>query len=193
MVANVVLNIGKDSLGKFDAKADEAIFLGYSLHSKAYRVFNKRTLSVEESIHVVCDETNSIVPDNSLEEDAGFQENNYAIEDDIKSKMLEQSKEISMTTPKESPREWRTQKDLSLDNIIGEISKGVSTSYRLEVLCNNMAFVSQVELGKIDESLCDKHCLMAMLEEIKQDWLQKVTTGKKELTLMKPMLQLQGV
>jgi len=32
-----------------------------------------RTLSVEESIHVVCDETNSIVPDNSLEdEDANF-------------------------------------------------------------------------------------------------------------------------
>ena len=29
-----VVNNGKDSLGKFDANADEAIFLGYSLHSK---------------------------------------------------------------------------------------------------------------------------------------------------------------
>ena len=29
-----VLNNGKDSLGKFNAKADEAIILGYSLHSK---------------------------------------------------------------------------------------------------------------------------------------------------------------
>ena len=63
-----VLNNGIDSLGKFDAKADEAIFLGYSLYSKAYKVFNRRTLSVEEFVHVVCDDTNSIVQDNSLEE-----------------------------------------------------------------------------------------------------------------------------
>jgi len=50
-----VLNNGKESLGKFDAKADEAIFLGYSLHSKAYRMINRRTLCVEEFVHVVCD------------------------------------------------------------------------------------------------------------------------------------------
>ena len=42
-------------------KANEAIFLGYSLHSKAYRVLNRRTLSVEETVHVVCDATNYIV------------------------------------------------------------------------------------------------------------------------------------
>ena len=38
-----ILNNGKSNLGKFDAKADEGIFLGYSLTSKAYRVYNKRT------------------------------------------------------------------------------------------------------------------------------------------------------
>ncbi len=42
----------KDKLGKFYPKSDEAIFLGYSSTSKAYRVYNKRTLLVEESIHV---------------------------------------------------------------------------------------------------------------------------------------------
>ncbi|KAK9026737.1 hypothetical protein V6N11_039571 [Hibiscus sabdariffa] len=45
-----------DAQGKFDAKSDETIFLGYSLTSKAYRVFNKRTLVVGESIHVVFDD-----------------------------------------------------------------------------------------------------------------------------------------
>ncbi|KAI4338257.1 hypothetical protein L6164_016599 [Bauhinia variegata] len=39
-------NNGKNALGKFDAKSDEGIFLGYSLTSKAYRVYNKRTRSV---------------------------------------------------------------------------------------------------------------------------------------------------
>ncbi|GMI64627.1 hypothetical protein HRI_000132000 [Hibiscus trionum] len=49
-------NLVRDYLGKFDAKSDEAIFLGYSLNFIAYRVFNKRTLVVEKSIHVVFDE-----------------------------------------------------------------------------------------------------------------------------------------
>ena len=48
-----VLNNGKDNLGKFDAKSDESIFLRYSLTSKAFRVFNKKTLAVEEYIHVI--------------------------------------------------------------------------------------------------------------------------------------------
>ncbi|VFQ92429.1 unnamed protein product [Cuscuta campestris] len=35
---------------------DEAIFLGYSMVSKAFRVFNKRTMITEESIDVIFDE-----------------------------------------------------------------------------------------------------------------------------------------
>ena len=50
------MNNGKDNLEKFDAKLDEAIFLGYSTNSKAYRVFNKKTLIVEESIHMIFNE-----------------------------------------------------------------------------------------------------------------------------------------
>ena len=38
---------------------DKGIFLGYSSTSKAYRVFNKRTLTVEESVHVAFDEITS--------------------------------------------------------------------------------------------------------------------------------------
>jgi len=53
-----ILNNGKDNLGKFDYKLDEGIFLGYSQHGHAYRVYNKRTMLVEESVHVNFDETN---------------------------------------------------------------------------------------------------------------------------------------
>nr|GEV21786.1 putative ribonuclease H-like domain-containing protein [Tanacetum cinerariifolium] len=41
-----------DHLGKFDGKADEGFFIGYSLISKAFRVFNSRTRIMEENLHV---------------------------------------------------------------------------------------------------------------------------------------------
>ena len=45
----------KDNLDKFDLKSDVGIFLGYSNSSKVYRVYNKRTLVVEELMHVTFD------------------------------------------------------------------------------------------------------------------------------------------
>jgi len=51
-----VLNNGKENLGKFDEKADHGIFIGYSLNSHAYRIYNKRLMIVEEFVHVVFDE-----------------------------------------------------------------------------------------------------------------------------------------
>ena len=50
-----ILN-NRENLGKFDAKSDEGIFLGYSTTSRAYRVFNKRTKTVMESINVKIDD-----------------------------------------------------------------------------------------------------------------------------------------
>ena len=46
----------QENLGKFDAKSDEGIFLGYSTTSRAYRVFNKRTKTIMESINVKIDD-----------------------------------------------------------------------------------------------------------------------------------------
>ncbi|GKE06418.1 putative ribonuclease H-like domain-containing protein, partial [Tanacetum coccineum] len=40
-----------DPLGKFDGKADEGFFVGYSINRKAFRVFNTRTTKVEENLH----------------------------------------------------------------------------------------------------------------------------------------------
>jgi len=65
-------NNGKESLGKFDEKADLGIFIGYSLTSHAYRVYNKMLMTVEESDHVVFDEVDrriSQIPKTSAEED----------------------------------------------------------------------------------------------------------------------------
>ena len=49
----------KENFGKFDAKSDVEIFVDYLTSSKAFRVFNKRTMVVEESIHVIFYESNN--------------------------------------------------------------------------------------------------------------------------------------
>ena len=40
------------NLGKFDERAEEGIFRGYSQNSKTFRVFNNSSRTVEESINV---------------------------------------------------------------------------------------------------------------------------------------------
>ncbi|GKB59430.1 putative ribonuclease H-like domain-containing protein, partial [Tanacetum coccineum] len=42
----------RDHLAKFDGKADEGFFVGYSVVSKAIRVFNKRTRIVEKTLNI---------------------------------------------------------------------------------------------------------------------------------------------
>nr|GFD32218.1 retrovirus-related Pol polyprotein from transposon TNT 1-94 [Tanacetum cinerariifolium] len=54
-----------DNLGKFEAKRDEGYFIGYSMSSKAFRVFNKRTRRVEENVHV------EFIENKAIEQGAG--------------------------------------------------------------------------------------------------------------------------
>ncbi|GJS47070.1 retrovirus-related pol polyprotein from transposon TNT 1-94 [Tanacetum coccineum] len=54
---NVYIHNHKDHLGKFDEKADDGYLLGYSLVSKAFRVFNTRRQQTEETYHITFDES----------------------------------------------------------------------------------------------------------------------------------------
>ena len=54
-----VLN-DRERIGKFDSKSDEGMFLGYSLNSRAYRIFNLRTRRVIESINVVFSDSEKV-------------------------------------------------------------------------------------------------------------------------------------
>ncbi|GJV15205.1 retrovirus-related pol polyprotein from transposon TNT 1-94 [Tanacetum coccineum] len=45
-----------EDLGKFDAKADIVIFVGYTPVKKAFRIYNRRTQIITKTIHVTFDE-----------------------------------------------------------------------------------------------------------------------------------------
>ena len=158
-----VLNNGKDNLGKFDSKADEGIFLGYSLTSKAYRVFNRRTLNIEESIHVTFDEIVDL-GGNPLESNKELAGDDEYIREALDELYLEEN------DPSQTPeleKEWQSPRGLSMDNIIGDISKGVRTR-NMNNFCMSVAFVSQIEPKNIEEALKDDQWCIAMQEELNQ-------------------------
>ncbi|GJR11887.1 putative ribonuclease H-like domain-containing protein [Tanacetum coccineum] len=48
----IIIHNTINHLGKFDGKVDEGFFIGYSINSKEFRVFNSKTRIVEENLHV---------------------------------------------------------------------------------------------------------------------------------------------
>ncbi|GKB70660.1 hypothetical protein Tco_0932072 [Tanacetum coccineum] len=59
----------KDHLGKFDEKADDRFFPGYSLMAKAFKVFNIRRQEMKETYHVIFSEDDEAITQSSTEGD----------------------------------------------------------------------------------------------------------------------------
>ncbi|WCJ26514.1 Retrovirus-related Pol polyprotein from transposon RE1 [Euphorbia peplus] len=191
-----VLNT-KEHLSKFDSKADEAIFLGYSTHSKAYRVFNKRTQTLDESIHVKFDETNPADSKASEEDEVQAPEISSPSVEDVIPKAAEVDSPVEHvpeehpTTEDNSlpedapiydstndeqvsedsldlPREVRAHRNHSLENIIDSVHNPVMTRAQLRRYMGNVAFVSLMEPKDFYEAADDDSWLMAMQEELDQ-------------------------
>nr|GFC60733.1 retrovirus-related Pol polyprotein from transposon TNT 1-94 [Tanacetum cinerariifolium] len=58
------------NLDKIKEKGDECIFVGYSIKSRAFRVFNKRIRVIMESIHVNFDELSLMASDQNISDPA---------------------------------------------------------------------------------------------------------------------------
>ena len=81
-------------------------------------------------------------------------------ERNLKRKRDDEDKDDQDDTTQENgnlPKEWKTSRNHPLDNIIGDISKGVTTRHSLKDLCNNMAFVSLIEPKNFKEAIIDDH------------------------------------
>ncbi|GJU02645.1 retrovirus-related pol polyprotein from transposon TNT 1-94 [Tanacetum coccineum] len=85
---HVFIHNHKDHLGKFDAKADDGYFLGYSFVSKAFRVFNTRRQQVEETYHVTFDEsmeairfTNTLVDEIGIDDSSRYPPDEFQEDD----------------------------------------------------------------------------------------------------------------
>lgn len=64
----IVLDNGKNDLGKFDLSSGEGFFVGYSSNNKSYKIYNNRTQCVEESVFVVFDEVGNLSQDHVFDD-----------------------------------------------------------------------------------------------------------------------------
>ncbi|GKB28704.1 retrovirus-related pol polyprotein from transposon TNT 1-94 [Tanacetum coccineum] len=82
--APVHIDNHRDHLGKFDEKADDGFFLGYSSVAKTSRVFNIRRKEMEETVHVTFSEDDEAISQSSTEGDAiNFNENRSFPDDEF--------------------------------------------------------------------------------------------------------------
>ena len=137
-----------------DAKSDEALFMGYALNSKAYRVFNKTSLIVEE--------TNATPRKGVIaNDDADFEDH---IVEEPKEKNLSDSKEdlpLEELQRKEDqhedlPKTWKLVKDHPIDQVIGDPVQGVRTRGALKDTCEYAAYISQLEPKNFKEAENEK-------------------------------------
>lgn len=185
-----ILNNGKNDLGKFDARSDEGAFVGYSPTSKSYRVFNKRTNCVEESIHVKFDEVRTKddnKDDHEMEELTEDREITQEVEETY-AKSTEGPGPLDISPNTEShdsskdegnfddDREeeitrksrWKHQSSHPLDNLISPLESEIQTR---SMACNMVAFLVFLSLNEpksIKEALKDPDCVVFIQEELHQ-------------------------
>ena len=164
-----------EKLGKFEPRADEGIFLGYSSRSKAYKCYNKRLRKIVECIDVVINESPAAPIEEkqtTLEEEeqqTNVEEDNdvhhsTSNRNDIDSEPNEESEE---DLSEKAPSRY-VQKNHPESQILGEKGSGVQTRRTLVGSSNHLAFLSTVEPHNVNQASKDECWIQAMNEELDQ-------------------------
>nr|GEU88183.1 uncharacterized mitochondrial protein AtMg00810-like [Tanacetum cinerariifolium] len=138
-----------ENLDKIKEKGDACIFVGYSTQSRAYRVFNKRTRVIVETIHV------------------NFNELPQMASDHVSSDPVPQCQSTTLEQDSLSPGPQYHP----LEQVIGNPSQSVRTRLQLESdgeMCMFALIVSRTKPKNIKESMADSAWIESMQEELHQ-------------------------
>jgi hypothetical protein len=178
----------RENLGKFDTKSDEGIFLGYSTNSRTYRVFNKRTETVMESVNVIVDDEEVQRSISGEEKQIDSVDSSAAptgiIEPSPKESLDESSPTTSGSTPITSededipanpPRQSRVRHNHPPQQLLGNLDERRKLRSRVIQPANEVAnqvsyscYLTQTEPEKVDEALQDEGWVSAMHDELHQ-------------------------
>jgi len=180
----------RENLGKFDPKSDEGIFLGYSTNSCAYRVFNKRTETVMETINVVIDDVEVEAPSSGEDHQLNSTELPVTSTDIIKTSPSVSPAESPSTpttsdiiastsededTPANPPKRSWVKLNPPPQQLLGTVDEGRRLRNRVIQSTSEVAnqvsynyYLAQTEPKKVDEALQDESWVSAMHDELHQ-------------------------
>nr|GEV07412.1 retrovirus-related Pol polyprotein from transposon TNT 1-94 [Tanacetum cinerariifolium] len=120
---NVFIHNHKDHLGKFDGKANDGYFLGYSHVFKAFKVFNTRRQQTEETYYITFDESTEaikfskpLVDDINIAELERYPPNEYLHPYEPSQRLQVDRNVVQYIEPYEKPERIITEADAFLDN-----------------------------------------------------------------------------
>ena len=179
----------RENVGKFDSQSDEGIFLGYSSTSKAYRVYNKRTIKVIETMNVVIDKSSDSSFEEGIEElpkeilHPEPKEVQEIIEQEPASpstlctpSVLEDYADIPTSPDFESHEEKGPSSRVKLNQppevIVGNMNELTLRKLTVDKCVANFVsyfcYLSQVEPMKVEEAIQDESWVEAMHDELLQ-------------------------
>ncbi|GJS35402.1 retrovirus-related pol polyprotein from transposon TNT 1-94 [Tanacetum coccineum] len=170
-----------ENLGKFQAKADIGIFVGYAPSRKGYRIYNKRTRRLMETIHVTFDEMHqSMAPVRMSSGPEPF----IMTPGQLKLGLAPTDKELGICAPDDGA------KMILWNNIVGNPSRPVSTRKQLAsdaLWCCFHAELSKVKPKNFKMAVIEDCWFQAMQDEIYEfdrlelGWLQKDIVKRKAI------------
>jgi hypothetical protein len=174
----------RENLGKFDPKSDEGILLGYSTNSCTYKVFNKRTETLMESINVIIDDEEVEAPSSGEENQLNSAELPVTSTDIIKTSPSVSPAESSSTpttldtiasasededTPTNPPKRSWVKLNHPPQQLLGTIDEGrrlrnkvIQSTREVANQVSYNCYLAQTEPKKVYEALQDESWVSAM-------------------------------
>ena len=122
-----VHNNYKENLDKFDVKSELGYFLGYSKNSKSYTMFHDKNNCVEESSHILFEESN-VDRSHDRDSDEEFSKTKPVEESQGKEQHLQGSiVEPAQLDDPSSSRNLRYSKNHLIENILRNLQDGIRT------------------------------------------------------------------
>ncbi|GKC06724.1 retrovirus-related pol polyprotein from transposon TNT 1-94, partial [Tanacetum coccineum] len=139
-----------EDLGKFDAKVDIGIFVGYTPVKKAFKIYNRRTCIITETIHVTFDELTAM----ASEQFSSGPELHYKTPVTSSTGLIQEATALRAKVLADSP----------VSTSIGQ--DALSTSIPSSQEHEKSLIISQVELKNFKQAMTEPSWIDAMQEEI---------------------------
>nr|GEZ21720.1 retrovirus-related Pol polyprotein from transposon TNT 1-94 [Tanacetum cinerariifolium] len=144
-----------EDVGKLKAKGDIEVFVGYSKESAAFKIYNKRTRKIHESIM----KSSTMNVETPIIEEV-FHE--------VSESFQRESSSSSLNDDVQQIPEEKWTKDHPLHKIIGDPKSSVQTRGQLANSCLFSCLLSSIEPANVAKALRDTGWVSAMQEELDQ-------------------------